>query len=84
MPSALVGVAPSVGLLLPVLISAGSVSTSAHQKHVEWSHVRRLLPFLHGSDRGICLLFFRVNPEPKSSKCPLEEFFSHDHDPFYQ
>ena len=39
------GVALSVGLLLPVLISADLVSTLVYRKHVEWSHVRRLLPF---------------------------------------
>ena len=39
------GVALSVGLLLPVLISADLVSTLVYRKHVEWSHVRRLLPY---------------------------------------
>ena len=38
-------IALSVGLLLPVLISADLVSTIIYRKHVEWSHVRRLLPY---------------------------------------
>lgn len=40
-----VGVGLSVGLLLPVLISADLVSTMVYRKYVEWSHVRRLLPY---------------------------------------
>ncbi|MDA7791057.1 sulfite exporter TauE/SafE family protein [Opitutales bacterium] len=39
------GVAISVGLLLPVLISADLASTIVYRKHVEWKHLRRLLPF---------------------------------------
>ena len=39
------GVALSVGLLLPVLISADLVSTIVYRKFVEWTHVRRLLPY---------------------------------------
>ena len=39
------GIALSVGLLLPVLISADLASTIIYRKHVEWSHVRRLLPY---------------------------------------
>lgn len=39
------GVAISVGLLLPVLISADLVSTMVYRKYIEWKHLRRLLPF---------------------------------------
>ncbi|MEL0099676.1 MAG: TSUP family transporter, partial [Opitutae bacterium] len=39
------GVALSVGLLLPVLISADLVSTIVYRKYVGWAHVRRLLPY---------------------------------------
>jgi uncharacterized membrane protein YfcA len=39
------GVALSVGLLLPVLVSADVVSTIVYRKYVEWTHVRRLLPY---------------------------------------
>jgi uncharacterized membrane protein YfcA len=39
------GVALSVGLLLPVLVSADLVSTIVYRKFVEWPHVRRLLPY---------------------------------------
>lgn len=39
------GVALSIGLLLPVLISGDLVSTMVYRKHVEWFHVRRLLPY---------------------------------------
>lgn len=39
------GVALSIGLLLPVLVSGDLVSTLVYRKHVEWAHVRRLLPF---------------------------------------
>jgi len=39
------GVALSVGLLLPVLVSADLVSTIVYRKFVEWTHVRRLLPY---------------------------------------
>ena len=39
------GIALSVGLLLPVLISADLASTIIYRKHVEWSYVRRLLPY---------------------------------------
>ena len=39
------GVALSVGLLLPILVSADLVSTIVYRKHVEWTHVRRLLPY---------------------------------------
>ncbi len=39
------GVALSVGLLLPVLISADLVSTIVYRKYVAWAHVRRLLPY---------------------------------------
>ena len=39
------GVALSVGLLLPVLVSADLVSTIVYRKYVEWTHVRRLLPY---------------------------------------
>lgn len=40
-----VGVALSVGLLLPVLVSADLVSTIVYRKYVDWLHVRRLLPY---------------------------------------
>jgi uncharacterized membrane protein YfcA len=40
-----VGIALSVGLLLPVLVSADLVSTIVYRKHVEWIHIRRLLPY---------------------------------------
>ena len=39
------GVAISIGLLLPVLISADLVSTMIYRRHVEWTHVRKLLPY---------------------------------------
>ena len=39
------GVALSVGLLLPVLISADLVSTIVYRKYVDWAHLRRLLPY---------------------------------------
>ena len=39
------GVALSVGLLLPVLVSADLVSTIVYRKYVEWTHVVRLLPY---------------------------------------
>lgn len=40
-----VGVALSIGLLLPVLISADLVSTIVYRKHADWLQVRRLLPY---------------------------------------
>ncbi len=39
------GVALSVGLLLPVLVSADLVSTIVYRKYVEWTHVCQLLPY---------------------------------------
>jgi len=39
------GVAISVGLLLPVLISADLASTLVYRRYVNWVYVRRLLPF---------------------------------------
>ena len=39
------GVALSVGLLLPVLISADLISTMVYRKHVEWNYIRILLPY---------------------------------------
>ena len=42
------GVAISVGLLLPVLVSADLVSTMVYRKHVERKHILRLLPYFIG------------------------------------
>ena len=40
-----VGVPLSVGLLLPVLISADMTATLVYRKHTDWGYVIRLLPF---------------------------------------
>ena len=39
------GVALSVGLLLPVLISADVTATVAYRRHADWKFIFRLLPF---------------------------------------
>lgn len=39
------GVPLSVGLLLPVLISADVAATVVYRRHAEWKYVARLLPF---------------------------------------
>ena len=53
-----------MGLLLPVLISADLVSTMVYRKYVEWSHVRRLLPyFLIGVIVGWWAFDFFQSPE---------------------
>ena len=36
----------SVGILLPVLISADTVAIIVYRKHVEWIYVRRVLPWM--------------------------------------
>jgi len=59
-----VGVALSVGLLLPVLISADMASTLIYRRHVEWVHLRRLLPFFAvGVILGWWLFDFFQGPE---------------------
>jgi len=40
-----VGVPLSVGLLLPVLISADSTATIVYRRHADWGYIFRLLPF---------------------------------------
>ena len=40
-----VGVALSVGLLLPVLISADLTATIVYRRHADWKYIVRLLPF---------------------------------------
>ncbi len=39
------GVPLSVGLLLPVLISADATATLVYRRHADWSYILRLLPF---------------------------------------
>ena len=41
----LAGVPLSVGLLLPVLISADVTATIVYRRHAEWKFITRLLPF---------------------------------------
>ena len=40
-----VGVPLSVGLLLPVLISADTAATVVYRRHADWGYILRLLPF---------------------------------------
>ncbi|MEE3060276.1 MAG: sulfite exporter TauE/SafE family protein, partial [Verrucomicrobiota bacterium] len=40
-----VGVPLSVGLLLPVLISADLTATIVYRRHADWNYIVRLLPF---------------------------------------
>ena len=40
-----VGVPLSVGLLLPVLISADLTATIVYRRHADWKFIARLLPF---------------------------------------
>ena len=40
-----VGVPLSVGLLLPVLISADTTATFVYRRHADWGYIFRLLPF---------------------------------------
>jgi len=48
-----VGVALSVGLLLPVLISADFTATLVYRRHADWGYILRLLPcFLIGTVLG--------------------------------
>ena len=47
------GVALSVGLLLPVLISADFTATLVYRRHADWGYILRLLPcFLIGTVLG--------------------------------
>ena len=39
-----VGVPLSVGLLLPVLISADTAATVVYRRHADWGYILRLLP----------------------------------------
>ena len=39
------GVPLSVGLLLPVLISADMAATVVYRRHANWKYIFRLLPF---------------------------------------
>ena len=41
----LAGVPLSVGLLLPVLISADLTATIVYRRHADWRYILRLLPF---------------------------------------
>ena len=72
-----VGVGLSVGLLLPVLISADLVSTMVYRKYVEWSHVGGYcLIFYSGSFWvGGHLTFFSQQKEPVRSRCSSVGFF---------
>ena len=56
-----VGVPLSVGLLLPVLISADVTATLVYRRHADWKFIVRLLPFfLVGTIVGwLVLIFFR-------------------------
>ena len=48
-----VGVPLSVGLLLPVLISADVAATGVYRRHADWKYIVRLLPcFLIGTVLG--------------------------------
>ena len=48
-----VGVPLSVGLLLPVLISADVAATGVYRRHADWKYIIRLLPcFLDGTILG--------------------------------
>ena len=48
-----VGVPMSVGLLLPVLISADVAATGVYRRHADWKYILRLLPcFLMGTVLG--------------------------------
>ena len=40
-----IGVPLSVGLLLPVLISADTAATVVYRRHADWGYILRLLPF---------------------------------------
>ncbi len=61
------GVALSVALLLPVLISADMASTLVYRRSVEWLHIRKLLPsFLLGVLFG-WLIFECFQAEERSS-----------------
>ncbi len=58
------GVAVSVGLLLPVLISGDLTSTIVYRRSVEWIHLRTLLPsFLTGVFLGWLTFDFFQLPE---------------------
>ena len=51
-----VGVPLSVGLLLPVLISADVAATGVYRRHADWKYISRLLPcFLLGTILGWCV-----------------------------
>ena len=43
-----VGIALSVGLLLPVLVSADLVSTIVYRKHVDWIHIMPFTSLFYG------------------------------------
>lgn len=45
----------SVGILLPVLISADVVAVTVYRRHAEWGHLRRVLPHLF---LGVLLGYF--------------------------
>jgi len=45
----------SVGLLLPVLISADIIAITVYRQHAEWKHLRRLLPWMFA---GIIVGYF--------------------------
>jgi uncharacterized membrane protein YfcA len=62
------GVALSVGLLLPVLISADLVSTIVYRKHAQWKYIRVLLPYFSvGVIAGWWAFDFFQHPDKASS-----------------
>ena len=77
------GVALSVGVLLPILISADIAAVLIYRRHTEWKFIFRLLPFFLIGILAGWLVFDYFKSRDELLKTTIGAFYKHDSTTFF-